>query len=330
MENMKKTSSPVASENLPAQAGLARDLVLNELFDLALYKRFSALAKGDTLEMLNRLIEVETRHAKFWQDFFNLPLNKLDWTRRFKLSGFVLFARVFGERGIHLLIEAIEIHGIRNYLSVWDIYKGQPLGEAVRGILNDEFVHEDEIVSLASSRQIHPERVRNIFLGFNDGLVEIIGAVSGFFAVFQTASAVLIAGLTVAVAGSISMAAAAFAGESSEYEIESIASRRKRFLNEETEELSASSSVSSTIIVGTSYFLGAAVPILPVFFGAQNVWISVVAALVVVILISYFVAFLSGISAARRIVTNIVIIALAVGVTYGIGLFAKNVLGVNI
>lgn len=315
---------PVASEKL------ARDLVLNELFDLTLYKRFAAFASGETAEMLNELIRVEARHFKFWQDFFNLPLDKLGSARRFKLSSFVFFARIFGERGIHLIIEAIEIHGIRNYLSVWEIYKDQPLGEAVRVILNDEFMHEEEIVSKISSRKIHPERVRNIFLGFNDGLVEIIGAVSGFFAAFQTASAVLIAGFTVAVAGSISMAAAAFAAISSEYEIERIVASKERFLGEEAKEVPMSSPSSSAVVVGISYFLGASIPVLPVFFGAQNVWFPVAAALVIVILISYFLAFISGISVIRRITINIVIIAVAVGVTYGIGLLAKNFFGISI
>ncbi len=324
MENKKNISLLVASEKL------ASDLVLNELFDLTLYKRFSKFASGETTEMLNELIKVEARHFKFWQDFFGLKIDKLNLARRFKLSSFVFFARVFGERGIHLLIEAIEIHGIKNYLSVWEIYKDQPLGEAVHGILNDEFVHEEEIVSKAASRRIHPERVRNIFLGFNDGLVEIIGAVSGFFAAFQTVSAVLIAGFTVAVAGSISMAAAVFAALSSEYEIDSIVARRNRFLGEGEKEVPISSPSSSAAVVGISYFFGASIPILPVFFGAQNVWLSVAAALVIVILISYFLAFISGISVVRRITINIVIIAIAVSITYAIGLLAKNVLGVNI
>ncbi len=316
--------------NISIPPELARNLVLNEVFDLALYKRLLPLSQGDTAQMLENLIVVETSHAKFWQDFFGIKLDKLNFLRRVKLFNFVLFCRIFGEMGVHLIIEAIEIHGIRNYLSVWEIYKNDPLGEAVRGILTDEFKHEDEIVSMASSRKIHPERIRNIFLGFNDGLVEIIGAVSGFFAVFQTASAVLIAGFTVAVAGSISMAAAAFAAISSEYEIENIAARRKVFLKEEAGEAPMSSPLFSAIVVGMSYFFGAAVPILPVFFGAQNVWFSVVAALAVVILISYFLAFISGISVIRRITTNIVIIAVAVGVTYGIGILAKNVFGINI
>ena len=286
MENQNNVSLPVASEKL------ARDLVLNELFDLTFYKRLVEFASGETAEMLNELIKVEARHFKFWQDFFSLPLDKLNLARRFKLSSYVFFARIFGERGVHLLIEAIEIHGIRNYLSVWDIYKDQPLGEAVRVILNDEFMHEEEIVSKTTSRKIHPERVRNIFLGFNDGLVEIIGAVSGFFAAFQTTSAVLVAGLTVAVAGSISMAAAAFAAISSEYEIDSIVARRNRFLGEGEKEIPISSPSSSAVVVGISYFFGASIPVLPIFFGAQNVWFSVAAALVIVILISYFLAFI--------------------------------------
>ncbi|MDP3948580.1 MAG: VIT1/CCC1 transporter family protein, partial [bacterium] len=106
--------------------------------------------------------------------------------------------------------------------------------------------------------------------------------------------------------------------------------RRKNFLGEEAKEAPMSSPLTSAVVVGISYFFGSAIPILPVFFGAQNVWFSVMAALVVVILISYFLAFISGISVVRRITINIVIIAVAVGVTYGIGLFAKNVFGISI
>ncbi|HUX35590.1 MAG TPA: VIT1/CCC1 transporter family protein [Candidatus Paceibacterota bacterium] len=317
-------------KNNTAPASLARELVLNELFDLTLYKRFLAFAKGDTSVMLSGLVEVETRHAQFWQDFFKIKIEKLDFLRRVKLEFFVRFSRVFGEAGMHLIIEAIEIHGIRNYLHVWDIYKNEPLGEAVRGILNDEFVHEDEIVSLASSRRIHPERVRDIFLGLNDGLVEIVGAASGFFAAFQTTTAVFIAGFTVAIAGSISMAAGAFGAVSSEHEIEDIQKKKKMFLREKIEEEEASSPYVSAAIVGTSYFIGATVPILPVLFGEKSFIYSVLIAMAVAVLISYFLAFLSGMSVAKRITTNIIIIAVAVTITYSIGVFAKGVFGVKI
>ncbi|MES4785837.1 MAG: hypothetical protein C4294_08470, partial [Nitrospiraceae bacterium] len=75
-------------------------------------------------------------------------------------------------------------------------YKDEPLGTAVKGILLDEFKHEDAIVTQMAERKINPEKIRNIFLGLNDGLVEILGAVSGFFGAFGNAIMVLIAGST--------------------------------------------------------------------------------------------------------------------------------------
>ena len=73
-------------------------------------------------------------------------------------------------------------------------------------------------------------RIRNIFLDFNDGLVEILGAVSGFFGAFGSATMVLIAGSTTAVAGSLSMAAGVYVASSSEREINATEEDKKRFL----------------------------------------------------------------------------------------------------
>ena len=96
----------------------------------------------------------------------------------------IAVARVFGAPAIHLILEAIEVFGVRKYLTVWRQYEHGPLGAAVREVLEDEFKHEDAVVTAESDRQISPQRVRDIFLGLNDGLVEILGAVSGFFGAF--------------------------------------------------------------------------------------------------------------------------------------------------
>ena len=138
--------------------------------------------------------------------------------------------RVFGDPAIHLILEAIEVYGIRKYLSIWNVYKDQPLGAAVKSILIDEFKHEDVIVTQLAERKINPERIRNIFLGLNDGLVEILGAVSGFFGAFGSATMVLLAGTTTAVAGSLSMAAGVYVAMSSEREIYETEDKKQRFL----------------------------------------------------------------------------------------------------
>jgi VIT family protein len=207
---------------------LGRRLVLDELFDLSLYRALHRVAPADQRAILEQLIPIETRHHAFWQDFFKLDLPRLDWGRRLKLWLMVAIARVFGAPAIHLILEAIEVFGVRKYLTVWRQYEHGPLGAAVREVLEDEFKHEDAVVMAEGERQINPQRVRDIFLGLNDGLVEILGAVSGFFGAFADATTVLVAGLMVGVAGALSMGAGAYLAGSSEAEVRSTEARRGR------------------------------------------------------------------------------------------------------
>ncbi len=310
---------------------LARALILDELFDLSLYKALREITDRDSQKVLDELVRVEAEHLAFWQRFFDTRLTALDFGRRLKLWFFVLVCRVFGTTAVHLVLEAIEVHGVRKYLSLWKVYKDQPLGTALKDILLDEFKHEDVLVTQLTERKINPEKIRNIFLGLNDGLVEILGAVSGFFGAFGDAVTVLIAASTTAVAGSLSMGAGAYAALSSEKEVKATQFDKKQFLGEETGSSQMEEQpFSSAVVVGCSYFAGAMVPVLPVLLGATNALSSLVAAGSMVILVSTLLAFLSGMNIRRRILLNLIIIAVAVGVTYGIGIVAKNLWGISV
>lgn len=320
--------TPATSE---ADARLGRQLILDELFDLSLYRALRRFARGELARALDALIPVEARHSAFWQEFFGLHVDRLDWGRRLKLAVIVALCRVLGAPAIQLVLEAIEVHGVRKYLEVWSRYRDGPLGGALREVLEDEFEHEDATVAGDGERRINPERVRNIFLGFNDGLVEILGAVSGFFAAFGDAVTVLTAGVTVAVAGALSMAAGAYLASSSEAEVRETELARRRFLGEATATAETrESAFGSAILVGLSYFAGALVPVLPVLFGAHSALPSLLTAGTIIILVSTLVAFLSGMDVKRRIVTNLVIIAAAVGVTYAIGIVTKTLFGIAV
>jgi len=316
----------------PSQdARLGRQLVLDEIFDLSLYRGLREVARGDLRRVLDELIVVETRHVAFWQDFFGLAaVTELDLGRRIKLATLKSACRLVGPSAVHLVLEAIEVHGIRKYLRVWDRYRDGPLGSAVREILEDEFKHEDMVVSGEADRRINPDKVRNLFLGLNDGLVEILGAVSGFFAAFRSETAVLAAGLTVAVAGAMSMAAGAYIGASSESEVRATEDERRRFLGEAVSSQAGQSPGSSALVVGTGYFAGAVVPILPVLFGATGLLPTVVTAGAIIVLVSAIVAFISGMAVRRRIVLNLIVTGIAVVVTYAIGLLAKAVWGIAV
>ena len=321
----------VINQPQAAHPKLARQLVLDELFDLSLYQSLRNVASGKLRDILDQLIPIESRHFEFWQDFFDLHVNTLDLVRRLKLVLLVAVCRLFGAPAIHIVLEAIEVHGVRKYLRVWSAYGTGPLGSAVRNILEDEFKHEDEVVTGEAERQINPERVRDVFLGLNDGLVEILGAVSGFFAAFGNSLAVLVAGLTVAVAGALSMAAGAWIAVSSESEVRTTEVARRRFLNETVSAMgTAETPLASATIVGVSYLAGAMVPVLPVLGGAKTVFPSLFTAGSLIILVSTIVAFLSGMNVKRRVITNLLIIAAAVSITFAIGVVTKLVWGVSV
>lgn len=325
-------TAPLMATAASHDPALARMLILEELFDLSLYKALRNISDDtESQKVLDELIVVETQHLAFWQKFFDSRLTALDPGRRLKLQFMILACRLLGTTGIHLVLEAIEVHGVRKYLTLWNIYKDQPLGNALKGILMDEFKHEDVLVSQLTERKINPERIRNIFLGLNDGLVEILGAVSGFFGAFGDAMTVLIAASTTAVAGAISMGAGAYAALNSETEVKTTDLNKKRFLGETAGESGTEESpLRSAVVVGCSYFLGALVPVLPVLLGAKTAVVSLFTAGAMTILVSTLLAFLSGMDIKKRVALNLVIITIAVGVTYAIGIAARTLWGVSV
>jgi VIT1/CCC1 family predicted Fe2+/Mn2+ transporter len=308
---------------------LARTLVLDELFDLSLYTALRRVTAIEVHATLDELISVETGHLAFWKRFFNLSLEELNPGRKIKLWLLMAVCKLFGSVAVHLVLEAIEVHGVRKYLALWRDYQGQPLGEALHGILMDEFKHEDVLVTALTDRKINAEKIRNIFLGLNDGLVEIVGAVSGFFGAFGEASMVLIAASTTAVAGALSMGAGAFLALNSEKEVKTTEMARSIFLGESSDVAPMEESpMGSALLVAAAYIAGALIPVLPVIFGATTALVSVLTAGVVVIVVSAILSFLSGMDIARRVVLNLAIITIAVSATYAIGVFAKRLWGI--
>ncbi len=310
---------------------LARTLVLDELFDLSLYTALRETTSGNLRRMLGELIPIEARHAAFWKKFFRSDIERLDWRRRLKLRALTLVCRLFGDRAVHLVLEAIEIYGVRKYLRLWEAYRGDPLGAAVKEVLEDELRHEDQVVTESIERRVDPEGIRSVFLGFNDGLVEILGAVSGLFAAFNDASSILMASATVAVAGSFSMGAGAYVASSSEGEVQRIEAGKTAFLGESARAPSAAGSpLRTALLVGVSYLFGALIPVLPVLLGARTVVVSLVAGALVTVVVSAVLSFLSGMDLRRRLLTNVAILAAAVGITYAIGRAARALLGVSV
>jgi len=77
-----------------------------------------------------------------------------------------------------------------------------------------------------------------------------------------------------------------------------------------------------------SYLAGALVPMLPIVLGARSAMASVLGAGVVIIAVSMILAFLSGMNIRRRVIMNLVVLATAAAISYGIGLAANAIWGI--
>ncbi len=312
---------------------LARELIQGELFDLLLYRRLLTRAHGSLDALLGKLIPVEEGHLALWKKFFGLQNapSTLGFWLRVKLTLIDVACRLFGDKAVHIVLEAIEVHGVRKYLAVWEEYQNDPLGSALREVLEDEFHHEEEIVSQQEAHKVNPERIRNIFLGLNDGLVEILGAVSGLFAAFNQRTAVLAAGCTLAIAGALSMAASVFASSHSEREMQTLERRKGKVLGTDlTAKETPEGLFSSALLVAISYLAGAIVPLLPVLAGAAGPLFSLLFAALIVVIVSAILSFLSGMEFKKRVLINLIAIGLSVAVTFGIGTAVKHLWGISL
>lgn len=303
-------------------------LVLDEMADLSLYEHYRRIVtQPELVRLFDHLILEERKHVAFWQKKTDKVLVRLDPLRAFKVGFLGLFGRIFGPSGMLLVLEAIEVHGIRKYLDLWKSIPQAAMKADIIKILKDELQHEDHLITKVAGRSVRPDAIRNAFLGFNDGSVEILGAVSGFSAAFGNVWHVLIAGFTVAVAGALSMAVGAFMATSAEHEVSALDALRRRVLSIEAEErvaVEADSPTRAAVIVGVMYFIGALVPIIPFLLGAQTAWPSVIVSGILILCVSATLAFLSGMRIRRRLLMNGGLIALAVSISTLLGMFLER------
>lgn len=319
----------------PEVRAIAARLAQNELFDGSLYRRLAQIEKdADVQQMLIHLSEFEDRHVRFWQCLASLDRVRLTFGLRVKMAFLLFLRRLLGSKLTFLILEAIEHYGVTKYLKLWEQYRNTSLAEGIRAILMDELKHEDEAILQANRRHIRSEDFRHTVLGLNDGLVEILGSVGGFYAAFRDPHTVALAASIVGVAGALSMAAGAYASVKSEVEVQAVEKSKMRVLAEITgdsvEESSGESPWRAAFVVGVFYLLGALIPVLPFWLGVQRPFVSFASGFLAAGLIAALLAVMSGVPVLRKMTENALIVAGTVAITYAMGLLAQRYFGIEI
>ena len=204
----------------------------NEWNDAVLYAALASMERDPEFRSkLDEISRMETGHAEFWQTFLQRRGFSPKAKKRSFFMGIVKLLRmIFGRALISSLFEL----GERTAVSAYDSFiKSPDLTEEERshleGVIMDELEHEK--VFSRSKQIFHVENFRDFILGMNDGLVEILGAVTGLSAVYvHNPLMVAVSGLIVGVAGALSMGIGSFISVRSQRQVNEGAKRRMELL----------------------------------------------------------------------------------------------------
>lgn len=200
-----------------------------EINDSYTYQYLARLEKDKKRKrMLIGLANIEKRHADFWKNYLErrnteIPEAKFGGVKKFAVW---LTRKFLGVRVTVSLSEMGESSAIESY---YEFYEHGDLSEEERKklklIILDELEHEKFFLN--EKKILHTENIRDMVLGMNDGLVEILGAVTGLSAVYYNNPLLVgLSGLIVGVAGSLSMGIGAYVSVRSQRQVNE-GSRRK-------------------------------------------------------------------------------------------------------
>ncbi|TCK17389.1 VIT1/CCC1 family predicted Fe2+/Mn2+ transporter [Thiogranum longum] len=204
----------------------ARHFYLDEMNDHITYRTLAGGVRDPHLaQLLQRVADTELHHANFWAGLLRQhdQLVPKVQPKRLRLWVLQLLLRLVGPVWLVSALELGETGAAHTYYRVWN--EGVLNDEernSLRDIIIDELEHESSFREEQNASALG--NVRDFVLGMNDGLVEILGTVTGLSAAYAgNLLLVAVSGLVVGVAGALSMGIGAF-----------ISVRSQRQINEST------------------------------------------------------------------------------------------------
>ncbi|MBP1912321.1 VIT1/CCC1 transporter family protein [Thermococcus stetteri] len=194
---------------------LAEKFYRDEYTDSVLYSRLTKAEKDERVKAeFKRLAKIESEHAGFWYEFLKKRGVKPEKPKigRFHFTSVFILRRVLGAGAVASLLEMGERNAVKKYyrfLTEYSSEMSEEERERLKKVILNELEHEKFFRE--EEKTFHTGNIRDLVLGMNDGLVEILGAVTGLSAVYPYRPELVgISGLIVGVAGSLSMGIGAF------------------------------------------------------------------------------------------------------------------------
>ncbi len=215
---------------------LASSFYAAEVRDEALYRRLARAARiARHREEMERFAAMEADHAAFWASVLEHRGVALPQVRAHNARNAVLAAigAMTNPEFVAFILETGEHRAWQAYrraLEHPDLRDDER--ETLRRIILDEIEHEEAFRARRTTSGTAAS-VREMVLGMNDGVVEILGAVAGLVALWPDRPlTVLGSGAVVAIAGALSMAVGALVSARSELQVAAARRREAELLAE--------------------------------------------------------------------------------------------------
>ncbi len=286
----------------PSEIRIIERFQKNEITEYHIYLKLAAIEKdAANSAILTQIANEEKAHSEYWKKYTQLDI-KPDWL---KIFWFYWIARILGLTFGIKLMEKGESNAQVSYDTVL-----KKIPEA-KQIMEDEHEHENKLITMINEERL--QYVGSVVLGLNDALVELTGALAGLSLAFQNTKLIAMAGLITGIAASFSMAAS-------------------DYLSKKADGGDINPARSATY-TGFAYIMTVALLVAP-YFIFTNYLVCLVVTLCIAILIilffNYYISVAKDLNFKRRF-TEMALISLGVSaLTFVIGYFVKNALGIEV
>jgi vacuolar iron transporter family protein len=274
----------------------------NEITENHIYTRLAkAIKVAQNRQILEGIAQDELGHYHLWKKYTRQDV-KPD---RVKVWFYYLTSRLFGYTfGIKLMER-----GEEDAQSKYQQLKGKI--EEIDEFLEDENEHERALIDMLDEESLR--YAGSIVLGLNDALVELTGALAGLTLALQNTELIALSGLITGIAAALSMGA-------SEY----LSTR-----SEETEK----HPLKASLYTGVAYILTVTILIVP-YLILDNYYLclafALISAVLIIAIFNYYISVAKDAPFRRRFLE---MASLSLGVatlSFILGYFIRNALGVEI
>jgi len=323
---------------------LAKEFYINEINDYHLYMELSKRAKDESLKKsLEHIANMEKGHARFWREFLKRRSEEVPQEKKKTSQRLLLWLGKFVNPMV--IVSLLELGEASAYTQYYRFLKdkGEELSEEeverLKGIILDELSHESTFREKVE--ELGLANVRDMVLGMNDGLVELLGVVAGLSAVYRHEPTVVGASaVVVGMAGAISMGVGAFISVRSQRQVNQAMRERQQIIAEVSGDREkfppleeSENEFKSALFTGLSYLLGVVFPVGPYFLMEDSLHalgVSLVLAFVVLSAVASFIALVSGISLRKKVLEMVLSAGLAAGASFLIGKIVKVAFGLEL